>query len=122
VSVAYGSDVDQVEELLLQAAKSNSLVTVYPEPRVRFREFGDWALEFELLCWVYKPDVKGKLMHELHCDIYKSFNAGGISIPFPRRDVHLIKEDDGTMATEEGIQEKQTELPPLHMPSKGQKE
>jgi MscS family membrane protein len=101
IGVAYGSDIDQVEELLLQTAKSNSLITLYPEPRVRFRKFGDSALEFELLCWAYKPDVKGKLMHELHRDIYKSFNASGISIPYPQRDVHLIKEDDGTSATDE---------------------
>ena len=103
VGVAYGSDIDQVEELLLQTAKSNSLITVYPEPRVRFRKFGDSALEFELLCWAYKPDVKGKVKHELHRDIYKSFNASGISIPFPQRGVHLIKEDDGTTATDEGL-------------------
>ena len=93
--VAYGSDVDQVEELLLQTAKSNQLVTPAPEPRVRFRSFGDSALEFELLCWAYQPDIKGKLMHQLNCDIYKAFNAAGIIIPFPQRDVHLINEKEG---------------------------
>jgi len=109
--VAYGSDVDQVEELLLQTAKSNQLVTLLPEPRVRFRSFGDSALEFELLCWAYKPESKGKLMHQLNRDIYKAFNAAGIEIPFPQRDVHLIKEDD--IAKEPGdIKENQAELPP----------
>jgi len=92
--VAYGSDADQVEELLLQTAKSNQLVTRYPEPRVRLRSFGDSALEFELLCWAYKPESKGKLIHQLNRGIYKAFNTAGIAIPFPQRDVHLIKEDD----------------------------
>ena len=94
-SVAYGSDVDQVEEVLLQIAKSNQLITRTPEPRVRFRSFGDSALEFELLCWAYQPDIKGKLMHQLNRDIYKAFNAAGIIIPFPQRDVHLINEKEG---------------------------
>ena len=94
IGVAYGSDVDQVEKLLLQTAKSNQLVTLLPEPRVRFREFGDSALEFELLCWAYKPDIKGKLMHQLNRDIYKAFNAAGITIPFPQREVHVIKDEE----------------------------
>jgi MscS family membrane protein len=96
VGVAYGTDVDKVEELLLHTAKSNSLITLLPEPRVRFREFGDSAVEFELLCWAYKPDIKGKLVHELNRNIYKVFNAAGIMIPFPQRDVHLIRENDAT--------------------------
>jgi MscS family membrane protein len=109
--VAYGSDVDQVEELLLRTAKSNQLVTLSPEPRVRFRSFGDSALEFELLCWAYKPESKGKLMHQLNRDIYKAFNAAGIVIPFPQRDVHLIKEDD--IVKDPGdFMKKQGELPP----------
>lgn len=111
VGVAYGSDVDRVEELLLQTAKMNRLVTLAPEPRVRFRSFGDSALEFELLCWAYQPDIKGKLMHQLNRDIYKSFNAAGIIIPFPQRDVRLVKEDGNAPASED-FQKNQAELPP----------
>ena len=94
IGVAYGSDVEQVERLLLQTAKSNQLVTLLPEARVRFREFGDSALEFELLCWAYKPDIKGKLMHQLNRDIYKAFNAAGVTIPFPQREVHVVKDEE----------------------------
>ena len=109
--VAYGSDADQVEELLLQTAKSNQLVTRYPEPRVRLRSFGDSALEFELLCWAYKPESKGKLVHQLNRGIYKAFNTAGIAIPFPQRDVHLIKEDDIATGTGD-TKRKQAELMP----------
>ena len=52
IGVAYGSDVDQVEEVLLTAARGNALVAPEPEPRVRFHNFGDSSLDFELLCWV----------------------------------------------------------------------
>ena len=100
VGVAYGTDVDKIEKILLQIVKSNSLITLLPEPRVRFREFGDSALEFELLCWAYKPDIKGKLVHELNREIYKGLNTAGIMIPFPQRDVHLIKKNDATAIDE----------------------
>ncbi|MGD8991965.1 MAG: mechanosensitive ion channel [Desulfobacterales bacterium] len=90
VGVAYGSDVDQVQEVLLTIARENKTVAFVPDPRVRFRQFGDSALEFELLCWARRPEDRGRLVHELNLQIYKDFAAAGIEIPFPQRDVHLI--------------------------------
>ena len=89
VGVAYGTDVDQVEEVLLTAARNNGLVVQEPEPRVRFRTFGDSSLDFELLCWARRPHDKGRITHELNRDIYKSFDQVGIVIPFPQRDVYV---------------------------------
>jgi small-conductance mechanosensitive channel len=91
VGVAYGSDVDKLEELLLSIARNNPLVVSHPEPRVRFRVFGDSSLDFELLCWAHRPHDKGRLVHELNKEIYKSLDREGISIPFPQRDVHLYQ-------------------------------
>ncbi len=93
VGVAYASDIDQVEETLLAVAAENNLVSPTPEPRVRFRAFGDSALDFELLCWARSPHDKGRLIHGLNQAIYKTFKAEGIEIPFPQRDVHFIKGD-----------------------------
>lgn len=89
VGVAYGSDIDLVEELLMQLAHDSTLVAKHPEPRVRFRTFGDSSLDFELLCWAKRPHDRGRLIHELNCAIYKLFAKKGIEIPFPQRDVYL---------------------------------
>lgn len=89
VSVAYTSDVDQVEELLLQVAHDNTLVLSEPEPRVRFRAFSDSSLDFELLCWTGYPKDKGRLIHELNSAVFKQFNQAGIIFPFPQRDVYV---------------------------------
>ena len=89
IGVAYDSDVDQVERILISVTKENNLVSLMPEPRVRFRKFGDSALEFELLCWANRPEDKGRLIHGLNHQIYNAFAATGIQIPFPQRDVHL---------------------------------
>ncbi|WP_169727860.1 mechanosensitive ion channel family protein [Desulfovibrio inopinatus] len=90
IGVAYGSDIDHVQSLLLNIAHSSDLVAQNPEPRVRFRVFGDSSLDFELLCWAKKPQDRGRLLHELNCTIYKTFHTEGIVIPFPQREVHLI--------------------------------
>lgn len=89
VGVAYGSDVDQVEEILLNVARNNPHVSPQPEPRVRFRVFGDSSLDFELLCWAHRPHDKGRIIHELNREIYKVFGQKGVVIPFPQRDVHV---------------------------------
>lgn len=89
VGVAYGSDLDKVIESLAGVASDNSEVCDSPEPRVRFRKFGDSSLDFELLCWIDQPVDRGRLTHELNCAVYKAFARDGITIPFPQRDLHV---------------------------------
>ena len=60
-----------------------------PEPRVRFRSFGDSALDFELLGWIEEPVLRGRVLHALNREVYRRFNEEGVEIPFPQRDVHL---------------------------------
>jgi small-conductance mechanosensitive channel len=88
--VAYGSDVDHVREVLQRAAESVEFAAADPAPRVRFKEMGDSALIFRVLCWVEEPVLRGQCLDALNTAIYKALNAEGISIPFPQRDVHLI--------------------------------
>ncbi len=89
VGVAYGSDIDQVIETLTAIASDHDDVCDTPEPRVRFRKFGDSSLDFELLCWIDQPVDRGRIAHELNCAVYKAFQRTGIQIPFPQRDLHV---------------------------------
>lgn len=89
VSVAYGSDIDKVQKVLLEIIKANENIVSDPDPRVRFRQFGDSSLNFELLGWAKEPSLRGRTLHELNCAIYKKFNELGIKVPFPQRDVHM---------------------------------
>lgn len=89
IGVAYGSDIDRVHRVLLETALAEPEVCRQPSPRVRFRAFGDSSLDHELLCWVERPVLRGKILHQLNTAIYKRFAAEGIEIPFPQRDVHI---------------------------------
>ncbi len=89
VGVAYGSDIPQVRVALLKVASENSQVESFPEPRVRMRSFGDSSLNFELLCWVAEPVLRGLVSDLLLEGIYDEFNQENIEIPFPQRDVNL---------------------------------
>lgn len=89
VGVAYGSDIDQVIEVLGKVAHDHSEVLGTPEPRVRFRMFGDSSLNFELLGWIAQPVDRGRVTHELNCAVYKALAENKIEIPFPQRDLHV---------------------------------
>jgi small-conductance mechanosensitive channel len=60
-----------------------------PDPRARFRIFGESSLDFELLCWIENPAQRGMVVHELNCEVYRRFAERGISIPFPQRDLYI---------------------------------
>jgi small-conductance mechanosensitive channel len=89
VGVAYGSDIDQVIATLSAVAAAEEEVSKVPEPRVRFRTFGESGLNVELLCWIEQPVDRGRLTHELNCAVYKAFAKEKITIPYPQRDLHV---------------------------------
>jgi small-conductance mechanosensitive channel len=89
VGVAYGSDIDQVESILMRIARDEEEVCQDPEPRVRFRAFGGSSLDFELLCWVEDPELRGRVLHVLNTAVYKAFNQEGVEIPYAKQDVYI---------------------------------
>jgi small-conductance mechanosensitive channel len=91
VGVAYGSDVDQVEALLMKAGNEHPEVCKSPEPRVRLRAFGASSLDFNLMCWIQRPEDRGRIAHELHKTIYNLFRDNRVEIPYAKQDI-FIKE------------------------------
>jgi small-conductance mechanosensitive channel len=89
VSVAYGSELERVESVLLSTPHGVAHVSPSPEPRVRFREFGDSGLVLELLAWIDEPVYRGLVLHELNSRVYRALLEAGIEIPFPKRDVYI---------------------------------
>ncbi|MCP1673271.1 small-conductance mechanosensitive channel [Natronocella acetinitrilica] len=89
VGVAYGSDTEQVAQILLQCARTHSKVLRAPPPVALFVGFGDSSLNFELRCFIGDTDDFMTVRSELHFALEKALREAGVSIPFPQRDVHL---------------------------------
>ena len=60
-----------------------------PAPRVRFRQLGASSLDFQLLVWVPEPRLRGRVIDTLLTQVYKTFNARGIEIPYAKYDVYI---------------------------------
>ncbi len=103
VSVAYGSNIDKVTELLLEAGREDSHVLKDPPPTIRLKEFGDNGIHFELLVWTTSyMHRRGKFFSDLNIGIIKKFNQHGIQIPFPQRDVYIKQGDIGVKREADG--------------------
>jgi potassium efflux system protein len=89
VGVAYGSDTQATEKLLLKIARENLIVLSQPEPSALFLGFGDNSLNFELRVFVGGLDNRLSVTHHLHLAIEREFRKAGINIAFPQRDIHL---------------------------------
>jgi potassium efflux system protein len=90
VGVAYGSDIEKVTEVLMQAVKSQKDVLELPSPQVFFLAHGDSSLDFEVRAFVSQPTNRLPLTHLINIAINKALAEHNISIPFPQRDLHLV--------------------------------
>jgi potassium efflux system protein len=89
VGIAYGSDVREAMRLLEEAARENEVVLDDPAPSVIFQAFADSSLTMLLRCFVDSVDVRFPTISALNQAINDKFNAAGIVIAFPQRDLHL---------------------------------
>lgn len=91
VGVAYGSDTQLVKKILIEAALSHTSVFSNPPPLVLFTDFGDSALMFKLIFTINNSFEAAIPKSDIRFEIDKKFREHGIQIPFPQRDIHIIK-------------------------------
>ncbi|MCK5127364.1 MAG: mechanosensitive ion channel family protein [candidate division Zixibacteria bacterium] len=94
VGVAYGSDIDQVKGLLVEAANSHENTIDKEKTWVQFLNFGDSSLDFRVNSYVSDYAVQRRTGHAIRELVYKIFDREGIEIPFPQRVVHMQTGDD----------------------------
>jgi small-conductance mechanosensitive channel len=90
VGVSYNADPRQVEKILLAAAENEPLVEKTHQPVVRFVEYADNSINFEMLIWIdVRKTPRRKVRSNLYFVIFEELAKAGIEIPFPQRDVHI---------------------------------
>lgn len=89
VGIAYGTDVDQATEVMMEALKTVEGVNHSKRMEVLFRGFGDSALDFHVRAWFPHYMDARRYEDKLNRALNKALNEAGIEIPFPQRVVHM---------------------------------
>ncbi len=97
VSVAYGTDVNLVEQLLKDVVNSLDRVLQDPEPMITFLNFGEYSINFRVCVHVSELGDRMLVTHEFHKAVYLALQQHHIEIPLPQRDVHIRSVAEGVL-------------------------
>lgn len=92
VGVAYGSNVKLVMKILKDCALANADVCTDMPVVVRFNDFGESSLDFQLFFYCINMFGVEQTKSDLRIAIDDQFRLNNVTIPFPQRDVHMIKD------------------------------
>ena len=90
--VSYSDDIPKVERILNEIIDAHDKVLDDPEPTVRLHELGDSSVNFVVRPWVESDDY-WDVYWDIMREVKMRFDAEGVSIPFPQRDVHLFTQE-----------------------------
>ncbi len=91
-SVAYGSDLEKVKEVLMEVINNEPLIQTEPKaPVVAVSELGNSSVDLSMWMWVKVEDY-WTVWLRIRENIYNAFYRNNITIPFPQMDVHIASD------------------------------
>lgn len=90
--VNFGSDTQKVRQILHEVAENHPEVSTNRPIIVRFSDFGENGLHFELFFWAVQTWTIETIMSDLRFEIDRIFRREGINVPVPQRDIHIRSE------------------------------
>ncbi|MGD9342616.1 MAG: mechanosensitive ion channel [Desulfuromonadales bacterium] len=90
IGVSYDADLSHVKSVLADILAREDRILKDPEPTIGVLELADNSVNFAVRPWVNAADYWG-VYFDLHAEVKSRFDAEGISIPYPQRDVHLYQ-------------------------------
>ena len=73
-----------MREILIAVARAQDLVLKIPAPLVLFQDFADWALKFELICFVDDVEMAAKVKSEMNFDLHRRLKEANIEVAYPQ--------------------------------------
>jgi small conductance mechanosensitive channel len=99
--IGYSDDISKAERVLTEVVTGHEKVLEDPAPVIRLHELGDSSINFVVRPWSATDDY-WDVYWDVTREVKHRFDAEGISIPFPQRDVHIYREDLGRAPEDEG--------------------
>lgn len=93
VQVSYDSPLEQAMDLILGIVKQHDRILQMPEPAVLIKGFGESGIDLMLSIWIPDPEEgSASLQSDLYLEIWRAFQKYNISIPYPQREVRILKD------------------------------
>ena len=92
IGVGYSDDIDKVRSLIEDELKKDNRILTDPAPTILVLELADSSVNFGVRPWTKADDYWG-VYFDLTENLKKRFDAEGVSIPFPQRDVHVFQNE-----------------------------
>lgn len=95
VQISYDDDPRFAMDLLVEACQVNDRILKDPQPQARLIGFGDNGIDLELRLWLSDPqNGVGSVRSDVYLAIWDKFKEHHITIPFPQRDMRMVKEGE----------------------------
>lgn len=91
VGIGYGDDIDKARKVIQAVVAKDARILKDPGTDILVSELGDSSVNFAIRMWVKSADYWG-VYFSAREEVKKAFDKENISIPFPQRDVHMIKD------------------------------
>jgi small conductance mechanosensitive channel len=92
--IGYGDDIDKARAIIKEIIDQDERVMKEPEPVIVVSELGDSSVNFTVRAWTTVGDYWSFYFDTVE-NVKKQFDAQGVSIPFPQRDVHIYEHKEG---------------------------
>jgi small conductance mechanosensitive channel len=88
--IGYGDDIDKAKQIMQDVLAKDQRILKDPEPQVALLTLGESSVDFAVRPWVRVADYWGVYFQTME-NMKKAFDANGITIPYPQRDVHVYQ-------------------------------
>lgn len=94
IGVAYDTDIELAKKLILNVASDVEWVQQDPKPKVVVRNFGESSVDLQLRVWISDARKRMNTISTITDQVKNAFDREKIEIPYPKRDIHIIRSDD----------------------------
>ncbi|KOS07691.1 mechanosensitive ion channel protein MscS [Flavobacterium akiainvivens] len=88
IGVGYNSNMEQVKNVIFSTIKNTELILQEPAPLIEVRNLGENSVDLMVMIWCERANY-GKMVSEFYQNIKAGFDAAGIEIPFPQREINI---------------------------------
>jgi small-conductance mechanosensitive channel len=94
VGIAYEADIRRAKTIILDVARRMDWAAATPPPKVVVRSFGNSAVDLQLRVWINEARRRMDTISFVIDQVKEAFDQAGIEIPYPKRDIHITREQD----------------------------